>query len=74
MVRIKNRILENPEGKVGNVFYRTMNGNTFASSSPAKYNASQSSKAKQNTNNKNCKLFTYLINLKDCRNRSLTML
>lgn len=50
MVRIKNRILGNPEGKVGNVFYSTMNGNTFASSSPAKYNASQSSKAKKNRN------------------------
>ncbi len=50
MVRIKNRILGNPEGKIGNIVYRTMNGNTFASARPSKYNANQSHKAKQNRN------------------------
>ena len=50
MVRIKNRILGIPEGKLGNVVYRTMNGKTFASSRPANYNSSHSPKAKLNRN------------------------
>ena len=50
MVRIKNRILGIPEGKLGNVVYRTMNGKTFASSRPVNYNSSHSPKAKLNRN------------------------
>ncbi len=50
MVRIKNRILGNPEGKLGHVVYRTMNGKTFASTRPERYNSSHSPKAKLNRN------------------------
>jgi len=48
MVRIKNRVLGDPVGKIGNLVYRTINGKTFASIRPDKYNASQSKAAKSN--------------------------
>ncbi len=48
MVRIKNRVLGDPVGKIGNIVYRTLNGKTFASIRPDKYNASQSKAAKSN--------------------------
>ena len=43
MVRIKDHsILAKPSGKVKNIVYRVMNGKTFASHRPLKYNASKS--------------------------------
>ncbi len=48
MVKIKNGILGTPRGKIGKIVYRHMNGNTFASDRPEKYNQSQSEKSKSN--------------------------
>ena len=48
MARIKNVIFGSPEGKLGKIVYRTVNGKTFASVRPEKYNASQSEAAKSN--------------------------
>ena len=48
MVKIRNGILGTPKGKIGNMVYRHINGNTFASERPDNYNASQSEASKSN--------------------------
>jgi hypothetical protein len=45
MVRIKNNIFGKASGKMNNVVYRVMNGKSFASYRPVKYNASKSEAA-----------------------------
>lgn len=50
MAELKSGVLGSPVGKIGNLVFRQMNGKTFVSNRPEKYNKSNSEKAKASRN------------------------
>ena len=58
MARVKNPILGSYSGRMGNIVYRVINGNTYVSVRPLKYKPSKSVAAKRVKNN-----FSAVVNL-----------
>ncbi len=58
MARVKNPILGSYSGRMGNIVYRVINGNTYVSVRPLKYKPSKSPAAKRVKNN-----FSAVVNL-----------